>query len=54
MKAIRNVHLVALIDVCDADDDLSYLIMEFCDNDLDRHLRHRTANVRLECAEEIR
>lgn len=40
MKRVRNENLVALLDVWDEPaEDLSYLVMELCDTDLDRHLR---------------
>ncbi|KAI1716177.1 protein kinase domain-containing protein [Ditylenchus destructor] len=39
MKRVSNPNLVSLIDICDGTEELTYLIMELCDNDLDRHLR---------------
>lgn len=39
MKCVRNENLVSLLAVCDEPDDISYLVMELCDTDLDRHLR---------------
>lgn len=47
MKRVRNTNLVSLIDVCDEGDDLTYLVMELCDNDLDRHLRRCATDGRL-------
>lgn len=38
MKRVSNPNLVSLIDICDETDDVTYLIMELCDNDLDHHL----------------
>ena len=40
MKCVRNECLVALLDVCEEPrEPVSYLVMELCDNDLDKHLR---------------
>ncbi|KAL3117998.1 hypothetical protein niasHT_005241 [Heterodera trifolii] len=40
MKRVQNQNLVTLLDVCDdSGEELSYLVMELCDTDLDRHLR---------------
>ncbi|KAL7079062.1 hypothetical protein ACQ4LE_001494 [Meloidogyne hapla] len=40
MKCVHNENLVKLLDVCDdVSDAISYLVMELCDNDLDRHLK---------------
>jgi len=40
MKCVHNENLVSLLDVCvDVNDTISYLVMELCDTDLDRHLK---------------
>lgn len=56
MKRVCHPNLVRLIDVCDADsenesdkkspkfDTFTYLIMEMCDNDLDKHLKYHAEN----------
>lgn len=61
MKRVRHPNLVRLIDMCDADsenendkasqkfDTFTYLVMEMCDGDLDKHLKHYTEN---ECLKE--
>jgi len=51
MKRVRNPNLVSLIDVCDEGDDLTFLVMELCDNDLDRHLRRCATDGRLGMSE---
>jgi hypothetical protein len=54
MKCVRNENLVSLLDVCDdVNDSISYLVMELCDTDLDRHLKETPCG-HLERAEDIR
>jgi serine/threonine protein kinase len=52
MKCVRNEHLVSLMDVIDEPTtDITYLVMEFCDTDLDRYLRFDAQNERLQTPE---
>lgn len=48
MKCVRNEHLVSLIEVVDEPcTDITYLVMELCDTDLDRYLRLDSLDSRL-------
>lgn len=51
MKCVRNDHLVTLIDVIGESEDITYLVMEYCDTDLDRYLRLESINGCLQASE---
>uniref|UniRef100_A0A1I7YZ60 Protein kinase domain-containing protein n=1 Tax=Steinernema glaseri TaxID=37863 RepID=A0A1I7YZ60_9BILA len=44
MKALQSRYLVGLIDICNRDVETTYLVMELCDTDLDRHLKNVSVN----------
>ncbi|TMS36808.1 hypothetical protein L596_003889 [Steinernema carpocapsae] len=44
MKALQSRYLVGLIDICNRDVETTYLVMELCDTDLDRHLKNVSTN----------
>lgn len=45
MKAVKSNYLVGFIDTCiKNDEDIMYIIIELCDNDLDYHLKYHTVD----------
>lgn len=47
IKQVRDKNLVAFIDICDDGFDMTYFIMEYCDTDLEKHLRFKAINGKL-------